>query len=113
MDFTLKYYLYYIIRHRAMKVILKSSRQPAFKGPMCGVISRDKRFGNLPLMKSQVGVSTWKDQYQPTHWTVANVLHLSVTHPGGHPTCDVIRGRVPKRVVAANHTTPGGKHGDL
>ena len=46
--------------------------------------------------------------YQPTKWTVANVGHLSVTHLVDTPTCDVIRGRFPKRLVRANHTTPGG-----
>ena len=45
-----------------------------------------------------------KSVHQPTQWTEANVAHLSVTHLGGHAQ---LRGRFPKRLVTANHTTPG------
>ncbi|CAL8342081.1 unnamed protein product [Arctogadus glacialis] len=34
-------------------------------------------------------------------------------YPVDTPTCDVIRGRFPKRLVTANHTTPVGMSWDL
>ena len=59
----------------------------------CGLISHCKPF--------------WKS----APYDITSICHTSRwTRP---PRCDVIRGRFPKRLVTANHTTPGGMSWDL